>query len=90
LESDTAEDFEALRASIKERRKLVEADRMKNTLAELKSLGYGAMVVDRSTIQFEFDGHTVTFYPYTGWHTGKSIKDGRGWRNLRKQITRTK
>lgn len=28
----------------------------------------------------------VHFYPYSGWHTGKSINDGRGWNNLYNQI----
>ena len=28
----------------------------------------------------------VKFFPYSGWHTGKSITDGRGLDNLLKQL----
>lgn len=37
-------------------------------------------------LSFSFNGHLVRFYPYTGWASGKSIKDGRGLKNLLKQI----
>ena len=33
-----------------------------------------------------FDNEKVKFFPYSGWHTGKSIKDGRGIENLLKQL----
>jgi hypothetical protein len=38
-------------------------------------------------IEFYHKGYLVYFYPYSGWHSGKSIKDGRGLQNLLKQIT---
>ena len=31
-------------------------------------------------------GERVMVYPYTGWFTGKTVKDGRGINNLLKQI----
>lgn len=41
---------------------------------------------DKYSIQFKFKGEICRFYPYTGWFTGKTIKDGRGVRNLLKQL----
>ena len=41
---------------------------------------------DETKITFEYKGHKVTLFPYSGWHTGKSIKDGRGIDNLLKQL----
>lgn len=37
-------------------------------------------------ITFEFKGTTVTFWPYSGWASGKTIKDGRGLAKLLEQI----
>jgi len=31
-------------------------------------------------------GQVVKIYPYSGWFTGKGVKDGRGIKNLLKQI----
>ena len=42
--------------------------------------------VSNKELQFTFDGCIVKFYPYNGWHTGKSIIDGRGLKKLIKQI----
>ena len=39
-----------------------------------------------TTLQFIFRGSPVTLYPYSGWFTGKTVKDGRGIHNLLKQI----
>lgn len=36
--------------------------------------------------EFLYKGNTIRFYPYSGWATGKSIKDGRGLNNLLKQL----
>ena len=42
--------------------------------------------VSKTLIEFTFKDHIVRFYPYSGWHTGKSIIDGRGIDNLLKQL----
>lgn len=39
-------------------------------------------------IKFEHKGSTITFWPYSGWHSGKSIKDGRGLIPLLKKLER--
>lgn len=42
--------------------------------------------VDKSIICFLWKGEKITFYPYSGWATGKGIVDGRGLKNLLKQL----
>lgn len=37
-------------------------------------------------IEFEYKGHIVKYFPYSGWATGKTIKDGRGLMNLINQL----
>ena len=55
-----------------------------NRIAEL---GYTCKWIEQSKcLQFEFKGSTVRFFPYTGWFSGKAVKDGRGLNNLLKQI----
>lgn len=53
---------------------------------EITNLGLKITSITQKMIKFEFKGHTVRFYPYSGWATGKSIKDGRGLDNLLKQL----
>ncbi len=38
------------------------------------------------SISFMHKGSLVTYWPYSGWASGKSIKDGRGLNNLLKQL----
>ena len=37
-------------------------------------------------IIFQHKDERINFFPYTGWATGKSIKDGRGIHQLIKQL----
>jgi len=41
---------------------------------------------DNVKIIFEFKGKPITIYPYSGWHTGRTVVDGRGIDKLLKQI----
>lgn len=43
-------------------------------------------LVDEVKIIFYWKENKITLFPYSGWHTGKSIKDGRGIENLLKQL----
>ena len=65
--------------------KLVESDRMDYAIKKIFELGYSVAYGGKELV-FEYNGNTITFYPYTGWATGKGIKDGRGLQNLLKQI----
>jgi len=70
-----------------ERQKELEPTRLQFAIIEIEKLGYEVAHISDSEIQFTFNGQIVALFPYSGWHTGKSIKDGRGIKNLLKQIT---
>lgn len=63
-----------------------EPERMEYAVRKLTELGIEIIYRDKATIQFHHKGQLVRFFPYTGWHTGKSITDGRGIENLLKQL----
>ena len=71
----------------KEREKELQPKRIQWAIDAITNLGFEIVNEDETKIQFFFEGEWVTFYPYSGWHTGKSIKDGRGLQNLLKQLT---
>lgn len=60
--------------------------RMDIVKSELAKLDIELIHETDSYIQFMFNNAKVSFYPYSGWHSGKSIKDGRGLENLLKQL----
>jgi hypothetical protein len=72
-------------AAIEKRRRL-QPSRIKGTQEELESWGYVVTRVNDTLLTFVHEGHLVRFWPYTGWHSGKSIKMGRGFENLIKQL----
>jgi hypothetical protein len=69
-----------------EREKKLQPERMRSCLSSLRALGYDAEPVGDTKIMFTYKDHKVHLYPYSGWHTGKSIKDGRGFQKLLKQL----
>ena len=69
-----------------ERQNKLEPERMHHAAQLLNSMGYSTVSLTDKSIQFDFKGEKVTLFPYSGWHTGKSIKDGRGIEKLLKQI----
>lgn len=70
----------------KEREQILQPKRIYFAVNEIKKLGFDILTVDDTKIQFIFNSQKITFYSYSGWHTGKGIEDGRGWNNLKKQI----
>lgn len=60
--------------------------RMEYAFTKINNAGYDILHSDSTKLIFEFNGHQVTLFPYSGWHTGKSITDGRGLQKLLKQI----
>jgi hypothetical protein len=72
----------------KERQGALTPTRMSFALNVLQAMGYEIIFKNDSEIQFFHLGERVSLFPYTGWHTGKSIKDGRGINNLIKQLTK--
>lgn len=70
----------------KERQKELEPQRMDYAVEKLAELNISAVRISDTELEFEWKGNTIKFWPYSGWHTGKGIKDGRGLQNLLKQL----
>lgn len=69
-----------------ERQKELEPKRMNYAKEQITKLGYEVKEVSGNELNFEYMGKMVYFFPYSGWHTGSSITDGRGIKKLLKQI----
>ena len=69
-----------------DRKDELQPKRMEYAFEQINKAGYEILDSDRTSLKFEFKGAIVTLFVYTGWHTGKTIKDGRGIHNLLKQI----
>ena len=69
-----------------DRQKELEPKRMQYARNQITALGYEITEENATALKFEFKGSTVTLFPYSGWHTGKTIQDGRGIGKLLKQI----
>jgi hypothetical protein len=69
-----------------ERQHQLEPKRMEFAINEIQKKGYNIVRCGETKLQFEFMGHTVNFFPYSGWASGSTIKDGRGLKKLLRQI----
>jgi len=69
-----------------ERQKRLEPKRILDASMEISDKGCDIMHVTDKEITFRYKDETVKYFPYSGWATGKSIKDGRGLKNLLKQL----
>lgn len=65
---------------------IIQEKRFDYAVNELNKLGYNLIIKSDSEINFNYNGNLIKFFPYTGWHTGKGIKDGRGINNLLNQL----
>lgn len=69
-----------------ERQNKLEPIRMRTAINEIQRLGLTILNCTDKMIEFEDKGHSIKYFPYSGWATGKTIKDGRGLNNLIKQL----
>lgn len=69
-----------------ERQSKLQPKRMAYAKREIEKKGYEVIEFGDNQLQFEYHGHIVNFFPYSGWASGKGIKDGRGLGKLLKQI----
>ena len=69
-----------------ERQQKLEPKRIEVVVIKITDLGIEITDITSNAIKFDFKGSQITFYPYAGWHTGKTIKDGRGIFELLKQL----
>lgn len=70
-----------------ERQAILEPKRMNEAIAAISALGYEVKVMDETQINFQYKEHTIRFFPYSGWASGKTIRDGRGIANLLSQLS---
>lgn len=69
-----------------EREERLQPLRMKNCQEKLEELGFKVEAIGGYRLEFEYKGNTIKFWPYSGWHTGKGIKDGRGFGELLRKL----
>lgn len=69
-----------------EKEKELQPVRMRVAKDAINKLGLQIVHEDDVKIVFMYKASRISFYPYSGWHTGKTIKDGRGLQNLLKQL----
>lgn len=70
----------------KQRQAELEPKRLELAKRKIQSLGYKVTEKAGNTLMFDFKGSSIVYWPYSGWATGSTIKDGRGLKNLLKQI----
>lgn len=72
----------------KKRQADLEPLRMVTAIKSLKDKGYEPIIPkgNEHCICFQFKDNTITYFPYSGWASGKGIKAGRGLKNLLKQL----
>ena len=64
----------------------LEPKRLRYAIDSIEKKGYKVSAVSSTEIRFEFMGHDVHFFPYSGWASGSMIEDGRGIKKLLRQI----
>jgi len=69
-----------------ERQKQLQSKRMEYAIQKIQQLGFEVNRVSDSEINFKHKGHTIRFFPYSGWASGATIKDGRGLSKLLTQL----
>ncbi len=71
---------------IQEKKAIQQPERFSYAIRKLEKLGFEIYRITETAFKFDFQGNEITLFPYSGWYTGKGIKDGRGIHNLLKQI----
>lgn len=69
-----------------DRQKELEPKRMQYAKERIEALGYDVTEMGLTKLVFKYKDRIVNLFPYSGWHAGATIKDGRGIDNLLKQI----
>ncbi len=66
-----------------ERQKELEPKRMEYAKSQIEKLGYEIEFEDNVELKFRSTtGNLISFFPYSGWYSGKGIGSGRGIDNL--------
>ena len=68
-----------------EREKKLQPVRMQKAIDSIEALGHETKQAETFLV-FTYKNETIKYFPYSGWATGKTIKDGRGLNKLLKQL----
>ena len=68
-----------------DRQEKLEPIRIQKAKEEITKLGYEVQVIDKR-VEFIFQDSKIVYYPYSGWASVRTIKDGRGLNKLINQI----
>lgn len=69
-----------------DRQNSLEPIRMEYRKTKIEKLGFKITEQTDKYLKFQFKGSEIIYYPYSGWHSGKTIKDGRGIKFLLEQL----
>ena len=69
-----------------DREKKLQPERIEYAKNEIQKRGFTIHYEDEKEIRFAYGGHEIKVFPYSGYFTGKGIKDGRGLKNLLSQL----
>jgi hypothetical protein len=70
----------------KDREQKLQPIRINEAVKQIEALGHKVHFKSENNIKFMFKDNEITYFPYSGWASGKGITDGRGINNLLKQI----
>jgi len=70
----------------KERQKSLEPVRIDLAKQKIEAKGYNVVQMGKTELRFMYKQQIIRYFPYSGWASGGSIKDGRGLNHLLKQI----
>lgn len=70
----------------KDREEKLQPKRIEYAIQEFTNRGVVILSKSNVFVTISYKGSPIIFYPYSGWFSGKTIKDGRGIDNLLKQI----
>ncbi len=68
-----------------ERQAELEPKRIEYAKKKIEELGF-EVTESETELRFIFNGNIIKLFPYSGWHSGMGITDGRGLDKLLKQI----
>jgi hypothetical protein len=74
----------------KEKEKILSPKRMLYAKEKILQSGFPITFESETELRFLFNNHEIKLFPYSGWHTGKSIIDGRGIEKLLSQLNEQK
>jgi hypothetical protein len=69
-----------------ERQAQLEPSKTDTAIKAIKDVGIAIEVLSNTEIDFIYKGATIKYFPYSGWASGKTIKGGRGLKNLLSQL----